>query len=135
MGDDGFPVDNAHITSNGKGVITDFDGFATLTATQQNQRFTFSHVAFKNRTLAFNNIGNTVTMQTDVNTLPPVVITAKKKPPTPPRKKPTAPPKKDNTGKVVLYGTLAGIALAVMTSSSEPEEKPTRKEEVRTLKM
>ncbi len=107
---------NAHVTSNGKGGVTDQYGLITVSANSTNQIFNISYVGFRTHKAAFKDLGSMISLQVQTNSLPPVVVNPK--PPI------TVDPVQAKANKTLLYGLIgAGLIFALSAMASKKPKK------------
>jgi hypothetical protein len=124
---DGTPLQNAHITwtESGKkvGTITNAEGIATVEVENQTTLITITYVGKRTHVAAFKDLGSLITLQDNVNNLPPVVIKNPTTKPTTPTN--TTPPvaqvdKKSGFMKTAIIGI---GALLLISAFSKPGGK------------
>lgn len=112
---DGNPLVGAHVKWNGQGIITNASGYATLNVSNPETQVTISFLGKRSHIAKFKDLGSMITLQTQVNSLPPVVVG-----------QPTTPPSTtENKGNTKLYLSIGiGIgALLLIAALSKKDNK------------
>lgn len=118
---EGNPLVNAHVTWPGGGVVTDANGDASISVPSENTQITISYMGKRTHIAAFKDLVNAmITMQDNINNLPPVVVN-----PTKPLPGKYIPPKKTTQTN---WLTTLGIGLAaflLLTTLAKQSDKKT----------
>lgn len=120
----GNPLESAHLRWNengsSKGTITDANGDATINVANENTIITISYLGKRAHVAAFKDLVNAmITLQENVNSLPPVVVKPTPKPTT---KSPTATTtevKKNNLVKTAAIGIGALLLLGALSKGKK----------------
>lgn len=113
---DGNPLTSAHLKWNGGGVITNADGEAIVSVPSENTVITISYMGKRDHIAKFSDLVNAmVTLQDQINNLPPVVVGTK--PPKVTTPKPSTPVttvKKSNWVNTAAIGLGAVLLIAAI---------------------
>lgn len=125
----GNPIVSAHVKWDAKGTITNAAGEATINVPTQSTEVTISYMGKRTHIATFENLGSLITLQDQVNSLPPVVV-GQPKPPvtTTTTPKPTTPTttmvKKTNWVKTAGIGLGAILLISALSGKKKGLNAP-----------
>ena len=119
---DGNPLINAHLKWDGGGVITNAEGEAVVTVPSENTVITISYMGKRDHIAKFSDLVNAmVTLQDQVNNLPPVVVGTPKPPKTTPNPSKPTQLKTTNWVSTAAIGLGAVLLIAAIMGSKKDQ--------------
>lgn len=116
----GDPLTNVHVKwsigGTGFGTITDANGEATVNVDSESSVITISHMGKRSHIAKYSDLGSLITLQDNVNNLPPVVVGTKPTTTTPPV---IATVKKTNWVKTAAIGVGALLLIGALSKDGK----------------